>query len=74
MLKIFIAIALVLSAYAIYTDEVHPYVCVEHTTVEKILSVNGRSQSVQLANGDTAVMGAITLQPGDDFCLRYEQK
>lgn len=60
--------------FAIYTDYAHPLVCTQSTKVKSILSIHHRSAMILLENGQTHEVNQATLQPGSDYCLKYERK
>lgn len=67
-------IVLGMAVAAIYIDYAHPVECVKSATVQKILSVNYRSATILLDNGETHVVHQESLQPGSPYCLKYDRK
>lgn len=72
-----IALSLVAMAgagYALFNSIQHPAVCLSHSKVERILALNYRDATIQLADGSTRTVNQATLKPGDDYCLAYGRK
>lgn len=60
--------------YLIYEEETNPRVCVESSAIVEIVSVDRRSATIRLENGQLHTLDQSTVKPGDMFCLRYDRK
>ena len=76
MKTLFLMVAISVSIFILLDrlGERHPITCDEYSVVTRILSVEYRESTVQLANGKTKTQYQATVKPGDLMCMKWSQK